>query len=142
MKNLAENLKSEENMQTLSHSILVVDDCPEILALQKILLGSEGYKVFTAQSGEEALQILNEIEKPSLILLDMNLGDMTGIEFMNILEDKMPAILNKVPIAFLSGMNEIPGSKAIGFIRKPAGTDKLLAAVRDFIDCGHHPPYK
>lgn len=142
MKNSAEKLNSKENRPVVSYSVLVIDDCRETLTLQKILLGLEGYEVFTAQSGGEALQVLVEIEKLSLILLDMNLGDMTGIEFLNILEDKHPEVLQKVPVAFLSGMDEIPESKAIGFIRKPADTDKLLAAIREFIERGEHPPYK
>ena len=146
MKNVAENLLTDPNNKEdppYSHqSVLVIDDNPDALELNKILLGLAGYDVFTAESGEEAVQVLSEINEPNLILLDMKLGDMSGVEFLFILEEKNPEIIQHVPVVFLTGMNEVPETKAIGFIRKPADKDNFLKAVSQFIEMGNHPPYK
>ncbi len=127
---------------SLKQSILVIDDNVDALNLQKVLLGLEGYDVFTAESGEEAIHVLGDIEDPDLILLDMRLGDMSGIEFLDILEKKRPDVVKHVPVVFLTGMDEVPESKAIGFIRKPADSDQFLKTVHHFIEIGRHAPYK
>lgn len=144
MENLVKNLNFPKNKEVVlpNQSVLVIDDSTDNLDLQKILLGLAGYDVFTAESGEEAIQVLFEIDEPNLILLDMQLGDMNGIEFLVMLEEKRPEIIQHVPVVFLTGMNEVTESKAIGFIRKPADTDKFLKAVSHFIEMGHHAPYK
>jgi hypothetical protein len=60
--------------------ILVVDDDFDTLTLQKIVLELEGFKVFTAQSGTEAFAVLSKIDDLNLILLDMQMEDMSGTE--------------------------------------------------------------
>ncbi|MEM2138671.1 MAG: response regulator [Candidatus Woesearchaeota archaeon] len=60
-------------------TILVVDDEPNILELEKAILEVENYNVIMAQSGQEALDLLKKI-KPDLILLDMMMPGMTGRE--------------------------------------------------------------
>ncbi len=144
MDNLAKDLNSPKNNQTVSprQSILVIDDSTEALDLQKILLGLAGYSVYTAESGEEALQLLAEISEPHLILLDMQLGDMSGLDFLALLEEREPYIIQHVPVVFLTGMSDIPQSKAVGLIQKPADTDQFLKAVRQFIKMGYHAPSK
>jgi CheY-like chemotaxis protein len=60
-------------------SILVVDDTPQNLKLAKVLLRAEGYEVVTAGDAEQALFIL-ESQAPQLILLDLQLPRMDGLE--------------------------------------------------------------
>ena len=96
----------------------------------------EGYKVLTASGGEEALSVLGEITQPDLILLDMRMQDMSGPEFLAVLEERQPEILEKVPVVFLSAMNEVPVSKAVGFIKKPFDIDEFLESVLRFIEAG------
>src|ERR1039457_5009426 len=60
-------------------SILVVDDTPVNLKLTRILLVNEGYKVMTAASGEEALELLHSFH-PVLILTDIQLPGIDGLE--------------------------------------------------------------
>lgn len=142
--------KSLENSEFLTaaktaapkQSIVVIDDCSDTLTLQRFLLELEGYEVFTAESGMEALKVLSEINEPNLILLDMQMADMSGTEFLTMLEETKPEIINDVPVVFLTGMDVVPKSKAIGYIRKPADRDKFLKAIRSFIEMGYHPPYK
>lgn len=123
-------------------SVLVIDDSFDTLALQKLLLELEGFEVFTAQSGTEALAVLSKIDEPNLILLDMQMDDMTGAEFLTILEERRPEIIEDVPVVFVTGLDEVPKSRAVGFIRKPADMDHFLKAVHGFIEMGFHAPYK
>ncbi len=138
MEKTSENLQHVENKKTVppKQAILLIDDSADTLTLQRIILESEGFKVFVAQSGAEALAVLSQVDKPNLILLDMQLEDMTGVDFLTLLEEKKPDIIEDVPIVFLSGMDEVPKSQAVGFIRKPADQDKFLVAVHRFIEMG------
>lgn len=116
--------------------VLVVDDDDGLLELNKFILESDGYRVFTALSGRDALKILSEIDRPDLILLDMCMEDMSGPDFLTALEEKQPEVLTNVPVVFLTGMYEAPASKAKGFIRKPIAIKDFLLAVHHFIALG------
>lgn len=59
--------------------ILIVDDTPVNLKLTRILLVNEGYKVLTAASGEEALELVRS-HHPELVLADIQLPGMDGLE--------------------------------------------------------------
>lgn len=123
-----------QNLATNKIRILIIDDNLEALALQKTLLNIEGYEVFTAQGGQQALDILsNENNKPDLILLDIQMQEISGPEFLILLEQKKPDIIKTVPIVFLSGADEVPQSKVIGFIRKASRIEVFLSAIRGFI---------
>lgn len=63
----------------MKHRILIVDDEPDILEFVKYNLAREGYEVFTAQNGAEALAAAAE-HRPHLILLDMMMPVMDGAE--------------------------------------------------------------
>ena len=117
-------------------SILVIDDNLGLIELQKVILEMEGYDVFTAQSGAEAIQVLSKIDEPDLILLDIQLQDMKGSDFLLLLEEKIPKIVKNVPIVFHTAMDQVPKSKATGFIRKATRIDKYLESVRNFIEIG------
>lgn len=116
--------------------ILVIDDCTEMLTVQKIVLEMEGFEVFTAPSGTKAMEILLKTKMPDLIILDMIMEDMTGAEFLILLEEKLPKIIAKVPIVFFSGVNEIPQTKAVGFIHKPTDWKIFLSNIHRFIKMG------
>jgi len=133
---------SQSESPPRKESVLVIDDDFDTLTLQRLVLEMEGFEVFTAQSGEAALEILSEIKEPNLILLDMLMEDMTGVEFLNLLQEKKPQIIQDVPVVFMTGMNTVPDSKAAGMIRKPADRKTFLEAVHHFIEMGHHQPYQ
>jgi CheY-like chemotaxis protein len=124
-------------------SVLVIDDSQDTLVLQRILLESEGYEVHTVESGAEGLAILSEISEPNLILLDMQMEDMSGVEFLIKLEEKKPEIIKDVPIVFFTAMNSVPTSKAAGFIRKPVlDMPSFFKSVHRFIEMGHSRSFK
>lgn len=125
-----------EKITSGKKTILVVDDDMDILELQKVLLEMEGFEVFTARGGKEALTVLGEIKKPKLILLDVQMEDMSGMEFLNLLEKKNPEIFASVPVVFLTGMDQIPVANVRGFIRKPFENNNFLKAIYHFIETG------
>lgn len=126
----------QEGSSTRKKRILVVDDNADFLGLNRTVLEMEDYEVFTAQSGCDGLTLLAKIAHLDLILLDIQMGDMSGPQFLLEFEEKQPEIFENVPVVFLSGMDKVPASKAVGFIRKPFDLDKFLAAVHSFIEMG------
>jgi DNA-binding response OmpR family regulator len=111
-------------------NILVCDDDKEILDAIKIYLDNEGYKVFRASNGLEALEVVkdNEIH---LVIMDVMMPQMDGIRAtMKIREDK------NIPVIILSAKSE-DTDKIIGlnmgaddYITKPFNPLELLARVR------------
>jgi len=135
-KSIEPNTYERESFSVERKVVLVVDDNAEILSLNRTVLEIDNIKVFTASSGQEALSILSEINQPDLILLDMQMPDMSGPEFLVILEEKQSDVLKNVPVVFLTAMDRVPVSKAVGCIRKPMDIDKFLEAVHRFIAKG------
>lgn len=108
--------------------ILVVDDEKDIRTMLKDCLEMEGYLVYTAADGEEALE---ELQHPiDLILLDVNLPDMDGYSVCERIRD-----IVFCPILFLTARTQesdrINGLKAGGddYILKPFSMDELLARI-------------
>ncbi|CUA81890.1 Response regulator receiver domain [Gulbenkiania indica] len=118
-------------------SILVVDDDLDILELHKSVLEMEGYAVHTAASGSRALQVLDDIETPDLILLDFRMYDMTGVDFLARLEAEHPQLLDQTPVVFLTGMDSVPPSRAAGFIRKLTDLDRFIELVHEYASRRH-----
>ncbi len=134
------NIREPSEVPAKKKSILVIDDSSDMLNLQRTVLELEGFEVFTAQSGTEAFKVLSEVDKPALILLDVRMEDMSGPDFLSLLEKKQPEITDAVPVVFLTAMDQIPKGKVAGFIRKPFLMDKFLEAVHGFIELGQTSP--
>jgi len=108
----------------------VVDDEMAIRRFLRTALGAHGYKIFEAASGREALQVA-AAQKPDLILLDLGLPDLDGVEVIRQLREWM-----QTPIIVLS-VREQEGDKvaaldagADDYLTKPFGTGELLARIR------------
>lgn len=110
--------------------ILVVDDEIEIIRLLRYNLAAQGYQVFTASSGEEALQELAR-HRPDLVLLDLNLPDMSGLEVCRRVRTS-----SALPIIVLSVKDrERDKVQALelgadDYVSKPFGIQEVLARVR------------
>ena len=114
----------------LSKKILLVDDDESIISLIDTVLHKEGYsRIYTAGSGKEAIQMVNETE-PDLIVLDVMLPDFDGYEICRQIRDK-----SMVPIIFLSAKSDESAkliSYAMGgdeYITKPFSPKMLLAKI-------------
>lgn len=110
--------------------ILVVDDEPNILATLAPLLRARGYAVFTAMSGRAAIETLDR-DKPDLIVLDLGLPDIDGVDLCRQIRESVSA-----PIVVLSARGA-EGDKvraldvgADDYVTKPFGAEELLARIR------------
>jgi len=110
--------------------ILVVDDEPNILGTLAPLLRSRGYEVFTAMNGRAAIETIDR-EKPDLIVLDLGLPDIDGVELCRQIRETQ-----NVPIVVLSARGA-EGDKvraldvgADDYVTKPFGAEELLARIR------------
>lgn len=83
--------------------ILIVDDEPDILDILQYNLEKEGYKVFTAEDGQAGIQIA-EREQPHLIILDIMMPKMDGVEVCRNLRSK--PMFSKTLITFLTAREE------------------------------------
>jgi two-component system KDP operon response regulator KdpE len=110
--------------------ILVVDDEPSILGAIAPLLRSRGYDVSTAMSGKAALEAV-ELGQPDVVVLDLGLPDMNGIEVCRLLRDG-----RSLPIIILSARGAEADKVAAldagadDYVTKPFGSDELLARIR------------
>ena len=112
--------------------ILVVDDDKFQLGLLEAVL-FEQYEVFSAADGQEALEILAEIERVDLILLDIRMPGMDGYELHERIKN-LPFCYG-VPVIYLTGLEhpdeEIKGlnNGAADYITKPCAQEILIARV-------------
>lgn len=110
--------------------ILVIDDEPQILRALRTILASQHYRVSLARNGEEGLAQA-AAEQPDVIILDLGLPDMDGIQVCEQIRQ-----WTQVPIIILSVRSEEKAKvKALDkgaddYLVKPFGTEELLARVR------------
>jgi two-component system sensor histidine kinase ChiS len=111
-------------------AVLVVDDDPKNLELLAVKLSQEGYRVITAQSGKDALESI-KLEKPGLVLLDIMMPEMNGIETLQ----RIKALEPSIPVAMVTAVwDEDEARKAIEagayeYITKPIDMEHLKLAV-------------
>ena len=72
-------------MGSENFKILLVDDEPDILEIISYTLKSDGYLVYTAENGVKAIELAKKV-KPDLIILDVMMPEMDGIEHVKLLE--------------------------------------------------------
>ncbi len=112
--------------------ILIADDEPDILEIIQFNLQTEGYEVFTAKNGDEALEQAKKYQ-PDLIILDIMMPGKNGIDVCNIL--RMQPAFKETLIVFLSALSdegtEIRGLEtgADDYLTKPISPKILLSKV-------------
>jgi two-component system KDP operon response regulator KdpE len=117
-------------MSAASVRILVVDDEPPIRKLLRMGLTTQGYEVLEASNGKTSLELL--ARKPDLIILDLGLPDIAGLELLRMIRLRNES----VPIVVLSSRGDEAGKvQALDFgaddyVTKPFGMDELLARMR------------
>ena len=110
--------------------ILIVDDEPNIIGAVAPLLRARGYDVLSAMSGRAALETI-ERDKPDLIVLDLGLPDIDGVEVCRRVRETL-----NVPILVLSaraGERDKVSALDAGaddYVTKPFGAEELLARIR------------
>ena len=110
--------------------VLIVDDEPPIRKLLRMGLTAQGYHVLEAPDGATALDLI--AEKPDLVILDLGLPDMEGLDLLR----SIRAQNERVPIVVLSSRGDEAAKVqaldvgADDYVTKPFGTDELLARMR------------
>ncbi|OPY11905.1 MAG: Transcriptional regulatory protein ZraR [Syntrophus sp. PtaB.Bin001] len=119
----------------MEKTILIVDDEESICKSLGDILLDEGYDVLTAQSGEEAIKILDE-ELPCLVLLDIWLPGIDGMEVLKTIKNLRPTL----PVVMMSGHGTIETAVkatklgAFDFIEKPLSLEKVILTVKHVLD--------
>ncbi|MGH8066272.1 MAG: response regulator [Candidatus Entotheonellia bacterium] len=117
-------------MTAPSIRVLIVDDEPQIRRFLRTSLSAHGYRVIEASCGREAIT-LTATERPELVLLDLGLADMDGLEVIHRLRE-----WSTVPIIVVSvrGQEAVKitalDSGADDYVTKPFGMGELLARIR------------
>jgi PAS domain S-box-containing protein len=120
-----------------TETILLVEDEEALIDMVRLILKSKGYKVFTAQDGNEAIKVYklhkNEID---IVLTDMGLPEMTGLDMFK----KLKEVNINVKAVFASGYfepdikSEIMKAGAKGFVQKPYSHGEILRILRNVLD--------
>jgi two-component system, OmpR family, KDP operon response regulator KdpE len=110
--------------------VLVIDDEPPIRKLLRMGLNIQGYEILEAPNGKTALELLKN--KPDLVILDLGLPDIQGLELLTQIRGRMEA----VPIIVLSSRGDEAAKVdaldrgADDYVTKPFGMEELLARMR------------
>jgi len=119
----------------MNETILVVDDEVTICQSLKAILEDEGYQVLVVGSGEEAIKVVDE-EMPQLVLLDIWLPGIDGLEALKAIHTAHPNVL----IIMMSGHGTIETAVkatklgAFDFIEKPLSLDKVIILVNNALN--------
>jgi two-component system, OmpR family, response regulator MprA len=112
--------------------ILVVDDDPNMLSMLRRTLGFEGYQVAVAGDAETALRSA-DLELPDLVLVDVLLPGMDGLELCRRIRARRP---EELPVLMLTARDSVPDrvagldAGADDYLIKPFAVDELLARIR------------
>jgi two-component system, cell cycle response regulator DivK len=115
--------------------LLFIDDDIMTLQLMSKIAGILGFQAILCSSAREGLQMAAQ-EKPALIFVDMQMGEMDGIEFVR--EARTQPELSKMPVLICSagtGSNDEEKARqagASGYLSKPLSLNKLLKTVENF----------
>lgn len=116
-------------------TILIVDDEPSIVKSLSGVLTDEGFEVITASNGYEALKII-DVESPDLVLLDIWMPGIDGIETLKEIKKNNP----EIQVIMITGHGTIETAvsatkfSAFDFIEKPLSIDKVIVAINNALN--------
>jgi two-component system, cell cycle response regulator DivK len=117
-------------------AILVADDDPDILGIVSMSLETQGYTVYKATNGREAVDSARE-HRPDLVLMDMMMPVLSGYEAVS--ELKADAATSGIPVVGLSAkamttdMERATTVGIDGYITKPFRIAQVLTVVREYL---------
>ena len=121
----------------MPENILIIDDQPEMLRLLGMTLEKRGFQISVAQSAAAALARI-QVSKPDLIILDVMLPDISGIELCGQLRGQPETA--EIPILMLSALGQVPDkvaglkSGADEYLVKPIDAAELVARVDGLLE--------
>jgi len=126
----------------MGKNILIVDDSPTLRASVRFALSETGYSIHQAENGKLGLQKLAEIhtagDRIHLIITDVNMPEMNGLEFLRQLKDENSRFRFIPVVVLITEREETLKQKgreygAAGWMTKPFKADLLINVVRKFI---------
>jgi len=124
----------QERNDPESKKILIADDDETILHFLKKVFMERGFKVLVAENGSAAVDIL-KAERPALVLTDLKMPSLSGIELIEFIHENM----REIPIVVMTACpNLYPenGARARvkAYFRKPFDIDEMLSSVEDILE--------
>ncbi len=115
--------------------ILVIDDEPSVRTSSKRTLAPQGYDVTLVESGRAGIELL-ERETFEVILLDLKMPDMDGIDVLKVIMERWPVIKVIIVTGYSTVDTAVEALRlgAFNHIEKPFTPDTLLAAVQEVFD--------
>ena len=114
-----------------SRVVVVVEDDPDIREVLEEMLDAGGHHVLTASNGKEALEVLDRLASPCLVLLDLMMPVMSGFAFLEELQRRPDK--DRVSVLLISANAQVEqtarGRGVVGFVKKPFDLDDVLALV-------------
>jgi len=126
--------------------MLIIEDEELLRNLYSELLEMKGFHVETAIDGKSALEQLNEIRKPDLILLDINMPEMDGIEFLRIIKGNEK--LKRIPVVLVTGVIQVEKISAgldlgaVGYIEKANSPVEVISKIEMILNSILNMPVK
>ncbi|HOE10691.1 MAG TPA: sigma-54 dependent transcriptional regulator [bacterium] len=121
--------------ETITGSVLVVDDEAGMRHILNKLLSGKGYSVFTAESAHEALELARK-DHPDIAFLDIRIPDMNGLELLTALKSQDPDLVVIMMTAFGTVETAVQAIKsgAYEYITKPFENDKILVMAANAVE--------
>ncbi len=124
----------QERNDPESKKILIADDDETILHFLKKVFMERGFKVLVAENGSAAVDIL-KAERPALVLTDLKMPSLSGIELIEFIHENM----REIPIVVMTaGPNLYPengaSARVKAYFRKPFDIDEMLSSVEDILE--------
>ncbi|MES0489702.1 MAG: ATP-binding protein [Leptospirales bacterium] len=133
MKNITERI--------IDDYVLIVDDDPVIISILADILESENIRAVIASDGKVALEILSHSGKPVLVILDINMPDISGIELCKKIRNKFDA--TKLPILMFTAKTRFKdlthaiNSGATDFLTKPVDYNEFILRVQNLLNMSY-----
>ena len=111
-------------------AILVIDDEPDVVEMLSVYLSGSGYRVFGAEHGGDGL-MLAEVHRPDLVLLDIMMPGIDGVEVLQRLRARWPDL----PVIMLTAVASVESARgtlehgAFDYVRKPFEWEHLERVV-------------
>jgi CheY-like chemotaxis protein len=127
------DLRVEPEVPGGSETVMLVEDEEQVRAYASQVLRDGGYTVIDAPSGRDAIELVNGAIVPDLLVTDVVMPGMGGVELARWFDERAPGM----SVLFVSGYAEDPtlhGIRDVPFLPKPFSSQQLLRAVRDALD--------
>ena len=127
-----EKLSDEKPALERSKTILIIEDDEGIREGFSMLLEFEGYTVLTASNGKEGLEVLHRGQRPCMIVLDLMMPVMNGLEFLEVVNQD--STLATIPVVLVTAFHDRTNlvKWPIQILKKPVDYDLLMSAVKKY----------